>query len=148
MSKRVLVVDDDPNIVNLIRAFLTKIGFEVLEANDGLDGLQKARSENPDLIILDVMLPKLDGFKFSRLLKFDESHRNIPILMLTAKSDEKDEKIGLAMGADAYLTKPFKNQELIDQVKALVAWFTLDSSGDHPGIDCWFFSQCCHCSSS
>jgi DNA-binding response OmpR family regulator len=121
MSKRVLVVDDDPNIVNLIRAFLTKIGFEVLEANDGLDGLQKARSENPDLIILDVMLPKLDGFKFSRLLKFDESHRNIPILMLTAKSDEKDEKIGLAMGADAYLTKPFKNQELIDQVKALVA---------------------------
>ncbi len=121
MSKKILVVDDDPNIVNLIRAFLSKIGFEIMEANDGLDGLQKARTENPDLIILDVMLPKLDGFKFARLLKFDELHRDTPILMLTAKSDEKDEKTGKAMGADAYLTKPFKNQELIDQVKSLVA---------------------------
>ncbi|MFQ6613893.1 MAG: response regulator transcription factor [Fidelibacterota bacterium] len=121
MPKRILVVDDDPNIVNLIRAFLTKIGFEIMEANDGLDGLQKARTEKPDLIILDVMLPKLDGFKLSRLLKFDETFQNTPILMLTAKSDEKDERTGKAMGADAYLTKPFKNQQLIDQVKALVA---------------------------
>lgn len=121
MAKRVLIIDDDPNIVNLIKTFINKLGFETIVSQDGLDGLNQARSQKPDLIILDIMLPKLDGYKLSRYLKYDEQYRRIPIIMLTAKSDERDEEIGRATSADAYITKPFDNQKLITTIKELVA---------------------------
>jgi DNA-binding response OmpR family regulator len=79
-------------------------GYEVIEAADGASGLEKARNMNPDLIILDIMLPKMDGYKVARLLKFDEKHRSIPIIMLTARSQQADRETGMAVGCDAYLT--------------------------------------------
>jgi DNA-binding response OmpR family regulator len=92
-------------------------GWDVLVAHNGEEGLNQARKENPDLILLDLMLPKLDGYKVCRLLKFDERYKHIPILMLTAKTQEKDKIIGKETGADEYITKPFDMDELIKKVK-------------------------------
>jgi DNA-binding response OmpR family regulator len=93
-------------------------GFQVLAAYNGEEGLNQARSENPDLILLDLMLPKLDGYKVCRLLKFDERYKHIPIFMLTAKTQEKDKILGKETGADEYLTKPFDIDELIAKIKS------------------------------
>ena len=120
MSKKVLIIDDEFNISKLLAVPLNKMDFEIIEANDGLTGLELARTKAPDLIILDIMLPKLDGYKLCRLLKFDERYSNIPIVMLTAKSDEKDERLGLQMGADIYLTKPINLTLLKEEIGKLV----------------------------
>jgi DNA-binding response OmpR family regulator len=93
-------------------------GFQVLVSYNGEDALNQARKENPDLILLDVMLPKLDGYKVCRLLKFDERYKHIPILMLTAKTQEKDKLTGVETGADEYITKPFDIDQLMEKVKA------------------------------
>jgi len=95
-------------------------GYEIITAIDGQVALEKARGEKPDLILLDIMLPKLDGYKVARMLKFDEKYKNIPIIMLTAKIQEKDKDIGLQMGADDYLTKPFDTATLVEKVKAIL----------------------------
>jgi DNA-binding response OmpR family regulator len=92
-------------------------GFNVLVSYNGEDALNQARKENPDLILLDLMLPKLDGYKVCRLLKFDERYKHIPILMLTAKTQEKDKLLGKETGADEYITKPFDIDELMKKVK-------------------------------
>jgi DNA-binding response OmpR family regulator len=117
-QKKILVVDDEVDLVETIRFPLESEGFTVLVSYNGEDALNQARTENPDLILLDIMLPKLDGYKVCRLLKFDERYRNIPIIMLTARVQEKDKIIGLETGANEYITKPFDMDKLLEKVKA------------------------------
>jgi len=116
-QKKILVVDDEVDLVETIRFPLEMEGFNVLLSYNGEDALNQARKENPDLILLDLMLPKLDGYKVCRLLKFDERYKHIPILMLTAKTQEKDKLLGKETGADEYITKPFDIDELMKKVK-------------------------------
>lgn len=120
MSKKILVVDDSSTIVEIIKASLETDGYNVIIATDGQAGLDKAHKENPDLIILDLMLPKLDGYKVCRMLKFDDKYKSIPIVMLTARGQESDKKLGGEVGADAYITKPFEPAALLDKIKSLI----------------------------
>jgi DNA-binding response OmpR family regulator len=116
-KKRILVVDDEVDLVETVRFSLELEGYDVLIAYNGEEALNQARKENPDLILLDLMLPKLDGYKVCRLLKFDERYKHIPILMLTAKIQEKDKVTGMETGANEYITKPFEMDELMKKVK-------------------------------
>jgi DNA-binding response OmpR family regulator len=116
--KKILIVDDEVDLVETVRFPLEMEGFNVLISYNGEDALNQARKEKPDLIILDLMLPKLDGYKVCRLLKFDEKYKHIPILMLTAKTQEKDKILGMETGADEYITKPFEMDDLMEKVKA------------------------------
>ena len=120
MSKRILFVDDESELVELVKMRLVAYGYEVILAYDGQQALEKARKEKPDLIILDLMLPKMDGYKVCRLLKFDEKYKKVPIILFTARAQESDKKIGLEVGADAYLTKPFEPQVLLAKIKELL----------------------------
>jgi two-component system, OmpR family, alkaline phosphatase synthesis response regulator PhoP len=119
--KKILVVDDEPDLVETVRYPLEMEGYQVLVAYNGEDGLNQARKDGPDLIILDLMLPKLDGYKVCRLLKFDERYKHIPILMLTAKTQEKDKLLGKETGADEYMTKPFDIDKLLEKVKSYLS---------------------------
>ncbi len=112
-KKRILIVDDESDLVELVKLRLEANGYEVIVAGDGQSGLDKARTEKPDLIVLDVMLPKIDGYKVCRMLKFDEKYRHIPIIMFTARAQESDRKTGEQVGADAYITKPFEPAALL-----------------------------------
>jgi len=116
--KKILVVDDEVDLVETVRFHLEMEGFDVLVSYNGEDALNQARKVSPDLIILDLMLPKLDGYKVCRLLKFDERYKHIPILMLTAKTQEKDKTLGMETGANEYITKPFEMDYLMEKVKA------------------------------
>lgn len=109
----VLVIDDEPFIVETVRFALEKAGYACLVAFDGEEALRIVRERNPGLILLDIMLPKLNGFQICRLLKFDERYRHIPIVMLTARAQERDRLLGTETGADAYVTKPFELPELL-----------------------------------
>jgi two-component system, OmpR family, alkaline phosphatase synthesis response regulator PhoP len=120
-KKKILVVEDEPMVRGALKLRLEKNNYEIIEAEDGNAGLNAARSEKPDLIILDVMLPKMDGYQVARLLKFDEKFKHIPIVMLTARSQQADRDTGQAVGADAYLTKPFKSEELFEVVSRLIS---------------------------
>lgn len=111
-----MIIDDEPDIVEALKMRLEIPGYEVISAGDGLAGLEKVRSENPDIILLDVMLPKLDGFKVCRMIKFDERFKDIPIIMLTAKAADIDKTTGGEVGADCYLTKPFDPTKLLDLI--------------------------------
>jgi len=118
-QKRILVVEDEADFSKALRAVLEGHGFEVHTASTGKEGLFLAKSIMPDLIILDVMLPEIDGYKVCRLLKFDERYSKIPIIMLTARAQEEDKNLGQQTGADAYLVKGQKPEVLIDQIKAI-----------------------------
>ncbi|WP_044894530.1 response regulator transcription factor [Bacillus alveayuensis] len=118
MSKKVLVVDDEQSIVTLLQYNLQQAGFEVITANDGEEGMNKAVNERPDLMILDLMLPKLDGIEVCKQLR--QKKVMTPILMLTAKDDEFDKVLGLELGADDYMTKPFSPREVVARVKAIL----------------------------
>ena len=120
-KKRILVVDDEVDLVETVRFSLELEGYDVLVAYNGEEALNQARKENPDLILLDLMLPKLDGYKVCRLLKFDERYKHIPILMLTAKIQEKDKVTGMETGANEYITKPFEMDELMKKVKGYLS---------------------------
>jgi len=120
-KKRILLVDDELDLVETVRFSLELEGYDVLVTHNGEDALNQARKENPDLILLDLMLPKLDGYKVCRLLKFDERYKHIPILMLTAKTQEKDKLLGKETGADEYITKPFEMDELMRKVKSYLS---------------------------
>jgi len=115
VSAKILVVDDEKNIVDILKFNLAKEGFSTLEANDGEQAIELALSEKPDLILLDIMLPKLDGFTVCRKLRESIS---TPIIMITAKEEEVDKVLGLELGADDYITKPFSTRELMARVKA------------------------------
>ena len=116
MSKRILIVEDEKNIVDILSFNLSKEGYETLEAYDGEAGLQLALEQNPDLILLDLMLPKMDGFEVCRNLR--KENRSTPVIMLTAREEEADKVLGLELGADDYITKPFSMRELLARVKA------------------------------
>lgn len=119
-KKKILVVEDEAELTGAIQIRLEQAGYEVLTAYDGQEGLEKARTENPDLIVLDLMLPKIDGYKVCRMLKFDEKYKKIPVVMLTARAQEKDENLGYEVGADAFITKPFKYQVLLAKIAELL----------------------------
>jgi two-component system alkaline phosphatase synthesis response regulator PhoP len=120
MAQRILVADDDAQIVRLIKSYLEQAGFGVLTAYDGEAALYSIRHDRPDLIVLDVMMPKRDGFELTRLLRADEHLAGIPILMLTARVEDADKLKGLDIGADDYLTKPFNPLEVVARVRALL----------------------------
>jgi DNA-binding response OmpR family regulator len=121
MPQRILVVDDEEDISFSLSRRLSAVGFDVICAEDGVEGLRRAQTESPDLIVLDLMLPKMDGFKVCRLLKFDERYKRIPIIMLTARSQDDDVALGREMGAEAYMTKPFDSGELLQKIQELLA---------------------------
>ncbi|MFA4993268.1 MAG: response regulator [Candidatus Omnitrophota bacterium] len=119
-KKRILLIEDEADMVYALNLQLEAANYEVLSASDGQAGLDMARKEKPDLIILDLMLPKIDGYKICRLLKFDEKYKKIPIIMFTARAQEQDKKLGREVGADAYITKPFDSKVLLDKISALL----------------------------
>jgi len=120
MPKKILVVDDEAQLVDMVKVRLEANNYLVLTAFDGQEGLEKAYKDNPDLIILDLMLPQMDGYKVCALLKADTRYNKIPIIMFTARAQDSDKKMGEKVGADAYITKPFEPEELIAKIKALL----------------------------
>ena len=114
--KKVLIVDDEQDIVESLKFVLEAEGYECFTAFNGEDGLKSAKELTPDLIILDIMMPKMNGYKISRLLKFDNKYKSIPIIMLTARSQEEDKLIGEETGADEYITKPFDLDFVVSKV--------------------------------
>jgi len=118
---RILIVEDEEKMIKALTLRLTANNYEVLVARDGDAGYKKAHDEKPDLIILDVMLPKMDGFSVCRMLKFDEVYEKIPIIILTARIQKTDFAKGEQVGADAYITKPFKSEELLQKIQELLA---------------------------
>ena len=117
MTKTILVVDDEQRLVSLVGTYLTQSGFRVVSASNGLEALSVARSENPDLIILDIMMPEMDGYEFMRKYR---AERDTPIILLTARVEDDEKVIGLELGADDYVTKPFRPRELMARVKAML----------------------------
>lgn len=118
--KKIIVVEDEVDILELLQFNLSREGFKVTTSRDGEDGLQKIRKEAPDLVILDLMLPSIDGIEVCRRMKADPVCRNIPVIILTAKSEESDVILGLGVGADDYITKPFSPKELVARVRAVL----------------------------
>ncbi len=116
MSKKILVVDDEKDITETLSFMLKAKGYDVLVGLDGEEGLKIAKESNPDLIILDVMMPKINGYKIARLLKYDNKYKHIPIVMVTARGQESDRLIGEETGADEYITKPFEFEEVLNTV--------------------------------
>ncbi len=119
-KKRILLVDDEAELVELVKMRLEANGYQVLVAYDGKEALDVAKKEMPDLIILDLMLPKIDGYKVCRMLKFDEKYKQIPIIMFTARALETDKKVGMEVGADDYMVKPFEPELLLMKIKDLL----------------------------
>ncbi|HOW43494.1 MAG TPA: response regulator transcription factor [Candidatus Omnitrophota bacterium] len=120
MKEAILIVEDEKDIVKMLEYNLKKEGFKTLSAHDGEDALESAGREHPDLIILDLMLPGMDGLEVCKTLKGNRTTASIPIIMLTAKSQESDKVVGLELGADDYVTKPFSPRELIARIKAVL----------------------------
>jgi len=120
MTGTILIVDDEVSIRELVKFNLQKEGYHILQAEDGMAALELAKSEKPDLVVLDLMLPGIDGLEVCRNLKNQHNTAGIPIIMLTAKDEEIDKIIGLELGADDYLTKPFSPRELVARVKAVL----------------------------
>ena len=120
-SRKILLIEDEPDIVRTLQVFLESENFKVSTATDGMEGMNKARKEKPELIILDIMLPKLDGYKICRMLKFDEELRKIPIVIFTARAQDADRQLAMEVGADAYITKPLEPEMLLTEIKKLLA---------------------------
>ena len=129
MASTVLVVEDDPNALQLVKLYLQHDGHRVFTAADGEEGLRIARKENPDLVVLDLMLPKLDGLSVCRTLRVES---NVPIVMLTARVEEEDRLEGLNLGADDYITKPFSPRELAARVRAVLRRSARDETAGEP----------------
>ncbi len=121
MANKILVIEDDPNALRLIEYALEQEGYETVAAKDGLEGIRKAHDESPDLIILDIMLPGLDGYDVCHELRQKPETSIVPILMTSAKARQEDKNIGLRLGADDYLTKPVDPEVVIDKVKGLLS---------------------------
>jgi DNA-binding response OmpR family regulator len=127
MPKKILLVDDEPEILEICRDYLNASGYEVVTAKDGTQGFSAARRERPDLIVLDLMLPGMDGLDLCRAIRRES---NVPIIMLTARVEETDKLIGLELGADDYMTKPFSPRELVARVKVVLRRVTGDSAAE------------------
>ena len=117
---RILVVDDEIYIVHILDFSLGMEGYEVITALDGEQALEKARNEKPDLIVLDIMMPKLDGYETCKMLKAEEATKDIPVILLSAKGRNVDQKIGFEVGADDYITKPFSPRKLVERINAIL----------------------------
>ena len=117
---RILVVDDEIYIVHILDFSLGMEGYEVVTALDGEQAVEKARAEKPDLIVLDIMMPKLDGYETCKILKGDSDTREIPVILLSAKGRNVDQKIGFEVGADDYITKPFSPRKLVERINAIL----------------------------
>lgn len=125
MSWSILVVDDEPMARTLLRLMLVRAGFEVVEAEDGFDALEKLQQNRPDVMILDVMMPGIDGFAVCETVREDRAMTDLPIIMLSAKTDMESVKKGLGVGADKYLTKPISPEELTRQVRDILSNSTM-----------------------
>lgn len=119
-KKKILLVEDERVLIETVTLRLEAAGYEAISAYDGFEGLEKAKKEKPDLIILDLMLPKMDGYKVCGLLKADTRYNKIPIIMFTARAQESDKKMGKEVGADAYITKPFEPEALLEKIRQLL----------------------------
>jgi DNA-binding response OmpR family regulator len=117
---KILAVEDDASVLEMTKKRLELAGYDVITATEGMEGLSKARSENPDLIVLDLILPDLNGYQICAMLKNDSKYRNIPIVMLTSRFQTKDVAEGFKVGADAYITKPFNKENLLVQIDTLM----------------------------
>ena len=120
MNKKVLIADDEQNIVISLEFLMKREGFEVVVANDGEEAIRRIRADQPDLVLLDVMMPKKSGFEVCQEVKSDPALAAVRILMLTAKGRDTEVAKGLALGADAYMTKPFSTRELVDKVRSML----------------------------
>ncbi len=125
VAPKVLIIDDEPDMLNLTSQRLEYAGYRVLAATDGLEGLRLARSYHPDVILLDIMMPVMDGYQVLRLLKSDTATEEIPVVMLTAKGDELDMRISIDLGSAYHLVKPFQSRELLEEVKLAVQRHTV-----------------------
>src|SRR5216110_2496034 len=130
-GKRILIIEDERDVVDLLTLSLRKAGFTISTATDGAAGLQKARSEKPAFVILDLMLPRMPGLEICKILKSDPATSRIPIMMLTAKAEEIDRIVGLEFGADDYVTKPFSPREVTLRIKAILRRGEPKWHGDH-----------------
>ncbi len=130
-GKRILVVDDETRVINFIRMNLELEGHQIIEAHDGLEALEAIRTKLPDLVLLDVMMPELDGFETLRMLR---EFSNIPVIMLTAKGEENDKVYGLELGADDYVSKPFGPRELSSRIKAVLRRAEMPSSSPDQAV--------------
>jgi two-component system alkaline phosphatase synthesis response regulator PhoP len=131
MAAKILIIDDEPSILNLVSAYLRPEGFEVYTASDGPSGLKAARACKPDLIVLDLMLPGMDGLEVLNRLRRES---NVYVILLTARTEETDKIVGLSIGADDYVTKPFSPRELVARIKAALRRMQLISQEEHEGI--------------
>ncbi len=134
MTQRILVVDDDKSIVKVLQAYLIQAGFQVLTAYDGETALHQLRRERPDLVLLDLMMPGRDGWEITRLVRADQALSALPIIILTARIEDTDKIVGLELGADDYITKPFNAREVVARVNALLRRTRLgqtSSAGTH-----------------
>jgi len=120
LVQRILVVDDDKQIVRLLRTYLEQSGYQALVAHDGESALHIIRRERPDLVLLDLMLPNRDGWEVTRVVRGDDSLQGLPLIMLTARADDQDKIVGLELGADDYVTKPFNPREVVARVRAVL----------------------------
>ena len=119
-KKKILIVDDEVDLIKTVSFRLEAAGYEIISAYDGQQALELARSQNPDLIILDLMLPKMDGYKVCGLLKADSRYSSIPIMMFTVRAQEDDKRLGEEVGVDDYVTKPFEPETLLLKIEALL----------------------------
>ena len=119
-KKKILIVDDEPDILFMLRSRLEAHGYDIVSASSGDEALEKAKTESPDIILLDVMMPPPNGFQVCRTLKDDPAYKNIPIIMLTAKTTESDQFWGMESGADGYVTKPYNADELLAKIVELL----------------------------
>jgi DNA-binding response OmpR family regulator len=120
MKKTVLLVDDEEEMTRLLKIELEQEGYEIFVAHDGLEGFQRIRECSPDVIILDIMMPGMDGYEMLKILKADDATKDIPVVILTAKTQEVDIQKGNALGATLYITKPFDSDELISRINAVI----------------------------
>ena len=120
MGKTILIVEDEPKNMTLTKDILKISGYETIEAVDGRQGIDKAKSAKPNLILMDIMMPKMDGYAACREIKADPATKNIPVIMLTAVGYDLNKKLAKQMGADGYVTKPFSRQQLVDAISLLL----------------------------
>lgn len=140
MAKKILVVDDERHIVRLVQVNLEKVGYQVVTAYDGVEALEQVAKEKPDMIILDVMMPRMDGFEVLKKLQSDAATREIPVIMLTAKAQDADIFRGWSSGVSSYLTKPFNPRELLTFVERIFQSLEQGPSigyGEEPGEQVW-----------
>ena len=135
-AKRILIVEDDRSLADVLAYNMRQAGYDVLMSSDGQDGLNRARLKTPDLVVLDLMLPVLDGLEVCRALRSDPATREILVLMLTAKGEESDQLVGFSLGADDYVTKPFSVKVLLERVKALFRRGRTSAGEDTDLVEC------------